>query len=86
MITVKRGNVVLQVADESADKYMGLGYDVIDEKGKVVRACIPNDLGTLQKHFVESNAKIAKLEAEIAELKSPKKETKKAKTEKVEAE
>lgn len=83
MITVQRGNVVLQVADESVDKYMGLGYNVIDEQGKVIKACIPTDLGTLQKHFVESTAKIAELEAEIAQLKSPKK---KAKTEKVEAE
>lgn len=75
MITVQRGNVVLQVADDSVTKYMNLGYNVIDDKGNVIEECIPNDLGTLQKHFIESKKRIAELEEQLAQLQK-KKDTK----------
>ncbi len=75
MITVQRGNVVLQVADDSVTKYMNLGYNVIDDKGNIVEECIPNDLGLLQKHFVESKKRIAELEEQLAQLQK-KKDTK----------
>lgn len=75
MVTVQRGNVVLQVADDSVTKYMNLGYNVIDDKGNVIEECIPNDLGTLQKHFIESKKRIAELEEQLAQLQK-KKDTK----------
>ena len=75
MITVQRGNVVLQVAEDSVTKYMNLGYNVIDDKGNVIEECIPNDLGTLQKHFIESKKRIAELEEQLAQLQK-KKDTK----------
>lgn len=75
MVTVQRGNVVLQVADDSVTKYMNLGYNVIDDKGNVIEECIPNDLGTLQKHFIESKKRIADLEEQLAQLQK-KKDTK----------
>lgn len=75
MVTVQRGNVVLQVADDSVTKYMNLGYNVIDDKGNVIEECIPIDLGTLQKHFIESKKRIAELEEQLAQLQK-KKDTK----------
>lgn len=75
MVTVQRGNVVLQVSDDSVTKYMNLGYNVIDNKGNVVEECVPTDLGTLQKHFIESKKKIAELEEQLAQLQK-KKDTK----------
>lgn len=75
MVTVQRGNVILQVADDSVTKYMNLGYNVIDDKGHVIEECIPNDLGTLQKHFIESKKIIAELEEQLAQLQK-KKDTK----------
>lgn len=75
MVTVQRGNVVLQVADDSVTKYMNLGYNVIDDKGNVIEECIPTDLGTLQKHFIESKKRIAELEEQLAQLQK-KKDTK----------
>ena len=48
------------------------GYNVIDEKGKVLKEAIPSDIGTLRKCYVEHLNKIAELEARIAELEHPK--------------
>ena len=65
---VKRANVVLEVKDDTVPYYLNLGYDVIDDTGKVIQKSIPQDLGSLRKFYIEANAKIEKLEARIAEL------------------
>ena len=69
---VQRANVILRIDDDSAQKYLNLGYNVIDEKGKVLKEAIPSDIGTLRKCYVEHLNKIAELEARIAELEHPK--------------
>lgn len=69
VITVQRANTVLQVPEEWVDRYIDQGYNVIDNKGNVIKKSIPRDLGTLQKAYVEHTAKIEELEAEIEELK-----------------
>ena len=69
---VQRANVILHIDDDSAQKYLNLGYNVIDEKGKVLKEAIPSDIGTLRKCYVEHLNKIAELEARIAELEHPK--------------
>lgn len=67
---VQRANVILQIDDNSAQKYLNLGYNVIDEKGQVLKEAIPSDVGTLRKCYVEHLNKIAELEAKIAKLES----------------
>lgn len=79
MVKVQRGNVVLQIEDYNVDKYMGMGYNVIDDKGNIINECIPTDLGSLQKHFVESKKKIAELENQIAQLQKKEKASNKKK-------
>lgn len=68
-ITVQRANVVLQISPQQVDYYLSQGYNVINEKGDVIQASIPKDLGTLQKAFVENGKTIETLQAEIADLK-----------------
>lgn len=68
-VTVQRANVVLQISPQQVDYYLSQGYNVINEKGEVIQASIPRDLGTLQKAFVEDKNTIEALQAEIAELK-----------------
>ena len=73
---VQRANVILRIDDDSAQKYLNLGYNVIDEKGKVLQEAIPSDVGTLRKCYVEHLNKIAELEAKLAGLENTTKETK----------
>lgn len=72
MAYIQRANVVLQVKDSEVDYYVNLGYNEITRDGKIIRESIPNDVGVLQKHYKESKAKIAELEAEIIRLKAEK--------------
>ena len=68
-VTVQRANVVLQISPQQVDYYLNQGYNVINERGEVIQASVPRDLGTLQKAFVEDKNTIEALQAEIAELK-----------------
>ena len=68
MATVQRLNVILTVPDEEVNHYLQLGYDMIDDAGKVIQKAIPTSLGELQIFYVESVKKIAELEDIIAKL------------------
>lgn len=70
MARIRRANVLLDVKDDEVGYYLNLGYDLLDDKGQVMQSAIPNDLHTLQKHYVDSNKKIAELETAIANLKA----------------
>lgn len=69
-VIVQRANVVLYIDPEQLDYYMSQGYNVINDAGKVIRASVPNDLGTLQKAYVEHMAEIKSLKQQIEELKA----------------
>lgn len=68
MARVERGNVVLTIPDSDIKRYMDMGYNVIDEKGKVIQACVPTDLGTLRQAFVNQTEKIKQYEEKIRQL------------------
>lgn len=71
MALMQRANALLTVDEEDVERYIAKGYSLIDEKtGKVLKASVPTDVGTLQKAFMEHEAKIKELEAENANLKA----------------
>ena len=65
MAYIQRANVVLKVKDSEVEYYLNLGYNQIDENGKVIRKTVPNDLHELQKAYKDKDAEIAKLKEEI---------------------
>ena len=70
MAYIKKANVVLRVKDSEVDYYINLGYDQIDENGKVIRKTVPNDLHELQKAYKDKDEEIAKLKDEITFLRN----------------
>lgn len=70
MVKVERGNVVLDVKDDVVDHYLALGYNVVDEHGRIIKTALPTNLGTLQAAYVAHEAKIEELKAEIESLKA----------------
>lgn len=68
MVRIERGNVVLKVQEHEVQRYLKLGYNVTDDDGKILQEAIPNDVGTLQKHYVESKKRIEELESIVAKL------------------
>jgi len=70
LLRVERGNVVLRVPDYDVQRFIDQGYNLVDEKGNVIQASVPRDLGTLQKMYTEHIEEIKQLKAEIEELQS----------------
>jgi hypothetical protein len=68
MVRIERGNVVLKVQEHEVQRYLKLGYNVTDNTGKVLQEAIPNDLGTLQRYYVEHKKRIEELEAIVVKL------------------
>lgn len=68
MVRIERGNVVLKVQEYEVARYLKLGYNVTDDKGKILKEALPNDVGTLQRFYVEHKKKIEELEAIVAKL------------------
>ena len=66
---VRRGNVSLRVTKNEVNKYFDMGYDVYSLDGKLIKRAVPKDLATLQKAFVDNQARIAQLENEVRSLK-----------------
>lgn len=83
VVKVRRGNTVLRVEPETLDWYMNQGYSQVDEYGNIIKEAMPVTKEELQGAYLDSrdtinklNAKIKELQAEIEELKKPKKTTK----------
>ena len=74
VIKVRRDNVILRVPADEKSYYMGLGYNVVDERGAVIEETTPTDVASLQRFYKDANKKIAELEAEVKRLKSQKRE------------
>ena len=68
MVRIERGNVVLKVQEYEVPRYLKLGYNVTDDEGKILKEALPNDVGTLQRFYVEHKKKIEELEAIVAKL------------------
>ena len=68
MVRIERGNVVLKVQEHEVQRYLTLGYNVTDNDGNILQEAIPNDVGTLQKYYIEHKRKIEELEDMVAKL------------------
>ena len=68
MVRIERGNVVLYVKEHEVPHYLSNGFSVTDDSGNIIQAAVPNNIGTLQRTYIEQKQKIADLEAQIEEL------------------
>lgn len=76
MVKVERGNVQLDIKEDAVDHYLALGYNVVDEQGRIIKTALPTGLGTLQAAYVVHETKIADLEAEVEKLRAENKSLK----------
>ena len=68
LVHVRHGNVFLDISPESVEKYMAKGFDIVDERGNVIKECIPSDVNSLRAAYDKHVAQIAELEKQIKEL------------------
>ena len=68
-IKVRRANVILYIDEAQKSEYLMKGFDVVDDKGKVVEeALMTNDVSTLHKKLAEALERIKTLEKENKKL------------------
>lgn len=67
-ILVRRGNVVLEVNKDFADKYLDDGYDIINEFGGVITEGTPNDQYALNRAVERLTKENKELKATIQRL------------------
>lgn len=71
MAKVRRANVILDVEDAEVDRYISLGYSLIDEKThEVLQQGIPNNASDMREAYFRQLDEIKALKEEIATLKS----------------
>lgn len=80
MVQVRRANVILDIKEEQINEYLGKGYDVINSKGDVVQASVPNDANVLRKAYVDHLKEIKTLKETIDSLNAEIKSLKNTKT------
>lgn len=70
MVKVQRANVVLSIEndDHTIQRYLDKGYNVLDEKGNVVKRAMPFEVGALQALVTEQEQKIKQLQEKLAKI------------------
>lgn len=68
MAIVRKANVILRIKDSELNRYIDLGYDEIDGSGKVIKACVPSDVLTLKRFYVEHIKEIEQLKEQNVQL------------------
>lgn len=67
-VFVRRANVLLEVSQETLEKYLNDGYDLVDKSGKLIREGAPNDDFALKRAYDRQKSEIEKLKAEVENL------------------
>ena len=70
MIYAERGNRVKQISENDIEKYVGQGYKIVDDNGKVIKDTIPTDVTVLQTAYEKHTKAIEDLTAENTALKA----------------
>lgn len=70
MAIVRKRNEILKVKDELVNRYLDLGYDIVDENGTVLQKAVPTDTIQLKGAFSKLSAENEALKKEIADLKA----------------
>ena len=93
MVYATRGNRMIQINENSIQKYVEQGYNIVDNRGGVLQNAVPTDVNVLKQSYSQHMDEIARLKAKVAECENKiasleaelaKKASKSAKAEKVE--
>lgn len=72
MLIAKHANQVVKIDDYKMEQYLKKGFDIYDSNHILIKKAVPVDVDILRLAYVEHEAEIKRLKAEIAELKGHK--------------
>lgn len=67
MLYAKKSNRVQPIAESDVQRFLNMGYNIIDVKGNVLVESMPDDIDGLRVSFKKHTEEIAKLRACISE-------------------
>ena len=65
---VRKGNKILSVSEDSIERYVKMGYSVIDSNGEIVTKAVPVDNNQLKLEYTRMSEEIDSLKAENKSL------------------
>lgn len=69
MAKVKRANVILHIDNDEVDRYVSLGYSLINENtGEIIVKGMPTDIGEIKNEYMRLSEENKALKARIKEL------------------
>lgn len=77
MLFAQKGNRVQPISEVEVQRYLNLGYNITDEKGKILYEAVPDDIISLKTAFKRHINEIESLRKQIVEIGELKAEIKK---------
>ena len=71
---VRKGNKILKVSDDAVERYLKMGYNVLNGSGEVVTKAVPVDVNQLKLEYSRMSNEIEGLKGQIEQLKTEKAE------------
>lgn len=71
-IRVRRANVTLDISSDQKNYYLGKGYSVIDDNGKILEETTVPTIESLTNRIAKLQEELKKKDAEIEKLKASK--------------
>ena len=68
MIKVRKANKMLSISEDAKDRYLAMGFSVIDESGKVIQEAVPVDVNQLKLGYAKISEEAKTLRGKVAEL------------------
>lgn len=67
---VRKGNKILKVSDDAVERYLKMGYSVLNGSGEVVTKAVPVDVNQLKLEYAGMSKEIDSLKGQIEQLKA----------------
>ena len=67
-VQAQKGNKILRISEDAIEKYLGMGYSIVDADGTVLKKAVPTDNNQLKLEYTQLTSEIESLKATISSL------------------
>lgn len=67
-IQAQKGNKILRISEDSIEKYLGMGYNIVGSDGAVLKKAVPSDNNQLKLEYSQLTNEVASLKATVESL------------------
>lgn len=67
-VQAQKGNKILKISEDSVQKYLSMGYNIVGFDGTVLQKAVPSDNNQLKLEYAKLNEEVDSLKATIQSL------------------